>query len=102
MIEISGKPINLLKKIVIYLYKKLGCDYSDMLVDIPDTVNIECVISTPEFKKSKVHKMRVQQGTFFRDTLIFHPYPNNSIVKRGYNVNFQSFEDFHKSVIKVL
>jgi len=94
----SEKLIDLLKKLVIYLYKRLGCEYPNLLVDVPDTLNIECIIRTPEFKDYKVHKMKTQKGTFYRDTLIFHPYNN----LMGYDVNFQSFEDFHRSVVKVL
>lgn len=90
--------MKLLKKLVIYLYKRLDCESFDAPIEIPETLNIDCTISTPQFKNQKVHKMCVQDGTFYRDTLIFHPY--NCI--SGHDVHFQSFEDFHDSVIKIL
>lgn len=99
MTEMSEKLMKMLKKLVIFLYKRLGCEYLDKLVDVPETLNIECTIRTPEFKNNKIHKMRVQSGTFYRDTLIFHPYFS---LKPGYDINFQSFEDFQASVVRVL
>jgi len=90
--------MNFLRNIVIYLYKRLGCQKYEKNFCIPETVNIDCTISTPQFKDGKVHSMCIQKGTFYRDTLIFHPY--NSIT--GHDVYFHSYEDFVKSVVSIL
>lgn len=91
--------MNLLKKLIIYLYKKLGCEYCDTPVSIPDVPVVECVISTPQFKSYGGHYMFEQSGSFHKDTLKFFPFKS----KNGrHEVQFHTYADFCKSVVKVL
>lgn len=95
--------MSILRKIITYLYNRLGCKYDHFPVSVPDEHVIECMISTPQFKGDADHYVMFRQsGTFYRETLKFCPDHNLIGMLRGcHEVHFQSFEDFCKSVVKV-
>lgn len=90
--------MSIIRRIVITLYKKLGCEFMNQPIAIPESSVVECIISTPEFKHGKVHKMCKQSGKFYKDTNIFFPYNNF----RGYKIVFGSYENFKRYVVKVI
>jgi len=58
--------------------------------------HIDCLISTPQFKRDGSYKMFNQSGKFFVDTLQFIP---DDIVPGGHSVQFSSLENFENSRI---